>query len=145
MDSLKPTLSNPEIASKKIRYWLLLMSASSCLMLARGAVQIEPGGLHFSRNTGNMAFWCSWLRKMTECWTDRSEALSNMRKFIGKYQISVCSGRFSSSFAVRKFFSPLEGGIPSKKGWIYILLLRERDIIGFMILALLLIAKGIMV
>lgn len=142
MVSLKPTLSNPEIASKKIKYWLLLMSANSCLMLVRGAVQIEPGGLHFSRNIANMALLCSWLRKMTECWTDRSEALSSMRRFIGKYQTSVCSGRFSSSFSGKKFFSRSKDGIRSKKEWVYILLLRERDIIVCMILVLLLIVKG---
>lgn len=144
MDSLKPTLSNPEIASKKIRYLLLLMSANCCLMLARGAVQTEPGGLHFSRNIANMDLWCCWLRKMTECWTDRSAALSSMRQFIGKYQTSVCSGRLSNSFAGKRFSSLCEDGTRSKKKWIYILLLRERDIIACMILVLLLIVKAIM-
>lgn len=145
MNSLTPISANREISSKRIRYWLLLMSANYSLMLGRGVVQIEQGGFHFSRNIENMVFWCYWLRRMTECWTDRLEALSNMRRYIGRYQTSVCSGRFLNSFSAKRFSSRLEDGTRSKKEWICICLLRERDIIVCMILVLLLIARAIMV
>ena len=47
MTSLKPTLPNPDIHTKKIPFFLLLMSASFSLMLVPGVVLIEPGWLSF--------------------------------------------------------------------------------------------------
>lgn len=144
MTSLKPTLPNPDIHTKKIPFFLLLMSASFSLMLVPGVVLIEPDGLVFSPSIESMVISLSWLHKMTECWTDRLERLSNMRKFIGKSLTSVSSGRFSKLFVGKRFFSQSEDGIPSKKEWVCICLFPKRSIFVFMTLVLCLMILMIM-
>ena len=125
MSSLKPILANPAIRSRKIRFYWLLMSASCSLMLGRGDVQIEPDGSASLLNIENMDILLSWLRKMTECWIDKFEASSNMRKFIGKYRTSASLVHFLRFFYVRRFFSVSEDGTPLKKKWVCICLFRS--------------------
>lgn len=144
MTSLKPTLANPDINTRRIQFYLLLMSASSCSMLVPGVVQIDPDGSASLLSTANMDIWLSWLHRMTECWTDKSEALSSMRKYIGKFRISVSSARFSRPFYIKKFSSQYGAGIRSRKEWVCICLFRKRDILGFMILVLFLTILAIM-
>ena len=136
MTSLKPTLPNPDIHTKKIPFFLLLMSASSSLMLVPGVVLIEQGGLVFSPSIASMVISLSWLHKMTECWIDKSERLSSMRKFIGKSLTSVSSGRFSKLFVAKRFFSQSGDGTRLRKEWVFICLFPKRSIFVCMILVL---------
>ena len=134
MNSLKPISPKAEIISKKIRFFWLLMNARYFLTLGHGVIEIEPDGLVFSPSIESMAFLLSSLRKMTECWTDKSEALSSMKKFIGKFLILASSGKSLKPFYFKMFSSQSEDGTHSKRKWVCICLLPERNFIGFMIL-----------
>lgn len=145
MSLLKPTLANQDLLSKKIPYILLLMKRRSCLMLVHGTTMIELDGSVFSLSTESMDIILSSLHRMTECWTDRSEALSNMRTFIGESVTSVGSVGLLKGLRIGKFSQASDAGTRSRKERVFICLLPIRNIIAYMTLALFLIAVGIMV
>lgn len=145
MSSLTPISANPELTFKKIPFFWLLMKPSSCLMLVRGTLLVEPGGSRSLLNIGSTAILLSWLHKMTECWTDKSEVLLSMKTYIEKCRTSVFSaGSLKSSVSIRKFSSQSAGGTRSRKELILIGFLPLRDIIRFIIPGLFLILWAIM-